>query len=545
LSVVFLAIVFAGIYSWFFVSAYWQAVIVGEGRYIFSWPDAMANNFFIDNFINKSNFNLPEPLNPAVNNIIHPRSTNVIETGDIVPMGFLGFPLTYGLIGQLIGAIFVKFLTPIFAAGAGIFFYLIIKKIFDERVSLISTILFYTLATYWYYSSLVMLSSVFFIFLLLAGIYFYLRQNAKIIFGALSGLFFGLALITRAVEFIPIALIIGLLTFFFRTEFNFKKGIVFLFCLLAPIGLLCYVNYLTYGNAFTLGYLNSNSDLSFFERLPLEMQIKSDATAGLNLLKFIFVPFGLHELKIFENFYFYFLRLLWPYVALFSVGLGLMIRERRRGRFEQRQVVYGVVGAAVSIWLFFYYGNWNFADLMVIKNNTIGSSYARYWLLPNIAILPFIGYVLYCLWQAGSTLFEKIALRAATAVVIICLIWFSAEKVYYTRGDGLIDQKEIIAEHYVAAGKVEFLVPKNAILITDRTDKLFFPDYRVVDFNLNYEIFPQLKKIIGQVPVFYLSARPERDMDYINEKKIARLNLRFVNFSAIDDELTLFQLKQF
>ena len=106
-------VVFFVLYSSFFFLNSLQPAQARQGHLIFNWPDEMANSVFVGQFVETGRFSLPEELNSAVGNIIHPRSTNVRADGSIVPTAFLGFTIVYGAIAKLIGLVAINFLTPL------------------------------------------------------------------------------------------------------------------------------------------------------------------------------------------------------------------------------------------------------------------------------------------------------------------------------------------------------------------------------------------------------------------------------------------------
>ena len=536
-----LAVIFIIIYSWFSFTTSLPFNFSAE-RFIpiFSWPDAMANNFFIDYFIEKSNFVFPEILNPVVNNIIHPRSTNVIADGSIVPTAFLGFAIIHGLIGKLTGAWAIKFLTAFAAGGASLFFYGLLKKLFNNNIALISAILLFTLASYWYYANLVMLPTIMFVFLAAAGFYFVIKSTDNNWLALLGGLFLGLASIVRLTETAWIFLILAIMAAFFFKKISFGKVFLFVIGFIVPLSLLLYYNNLTYGSPWLFGYFRMNDGLGVMDRLPAEMSVDSDISAIANYLRLIFMPFGFSAKHVVLNFYRYFVLFLWPYFALFSVGGLVWFYQVLKKKVDRVQVAYAVCASVICSWLILYYGSWEFADKMVLRDNFIASSYVRYWLVMNIMILPFI-----------ALLFDKIlqikSLHKALNVILVVMLLsglaiFSFGKAYLTQGEGLIDQKKIISEAYELQKKVIGVVGAESILISDRADKFFWPKIRVVDFNLNYLIFPELKKIIPEHSVYYLSSRSEKDMSFINEKKLSSLGLEFTKKRVVSDEYNLYQL---
>lgn len=545
-ALVVFGVIFFVIYSWLQAATYLPMAKTFNHEQIFSWPDAMANNFFIKEYIRSGSFSKFEPLNSQLQNIIHPRSANVTADGSIVPMSFLGMIIIYGWLGKLIGATLITFLAPLLAAAGGLFFFGIIKRIFNQPIALISTMLLWTFSTYWYYANLVMLPTTLFVFLVMAGMYFFIRTletdslRPSLIFAGSAGLFLGLAAITRSTEVIWIFAIIIISAIFYRKKIKLMPGLIFLLCVIIPLLVLLHYNHETYGKYFTFGYLKINQAAGFVENLPDGLEIQR-ASGVRTCLKLIFAPFGFHEKLIAKNFYKYFVKALWPYVLLFTLGATLWLSRAKRGDVPRAQIVYTLGAAVAGGWLVIYYGSWEFADPLVLAYNTIGSSYMRYWLPLNILMLPLIGYLLYQLLAVEQLKILKYLLF----VVALCfLITFSICQTYYSPNDGLIAEKNAIAHYYEQAEKVADKIEPDAIIIADRTDKLFFPAYRVVMFDLDYSIFPQLGKLLPNEEIYYFSPRSSMDMDYINERKIGSAGLKFTDPLPIDQQFNLYKLSQ-
>ncbi len=540
-----LAVIFIIIYSWFsFTTSLAFNPPAEQLIPIFSWPDAMANNSFIDHFIEQSSFIFPESLNTTVSNIIHPRSTNVIANGSIVPTAFLGFVIIHGLIGKLIGAWLVKFLTALVAGFAVLFFYALNKKLFNKTIGLISSLLLFTLASFWYYSNLVMLPTIMFVFLAIAGFYFLAKscEESSSLNALVCGLFLGLASIVRLTEVAWIFLVIIIVLIFLGKKIAFEKVFLFIVGFIPPIALLIYFNDLTYGSPWMFGYFHLNDGLGVIDRLPTEMQVESESFAVVRYLKLIFLPFGFSIKHIVLNFYHYFILFLWPYVALFVIGGLVWLAQLFKQKIIQRQVVYAVCSLVICLWLIFYYGSWELADKMVLKNNLIGSSYLRYWIMMNIVILPFIG------WLFEKILKLRFGFRALNFILVVVLMFglfvFSFERVYFSRGEGLLDQRKVIASAYELQKKVVSITGTESIIVNDRADKFFWPAMKVVDFNLDYTIFPELKKLLPAQTVYYLSYRPAKDMNFINDTKIKSSGLKLVFTDKVSDEYKLYKLVQ-
>ncbi|MFH0988243.1 MAG: hypothetical protein V1763_02630, partial [Parcubacteria group bacterium] len=176
---------------------------------------------------------------------------------------------------------------------------------------------------------------------------------------------------------------------------------------------------------------------------------------------------------------------------------------------------------------------------MVLTLNNIASSYTRYFLPIGIMMLPFVAYLLNKILSLKA---NKVLRYALVSMIVIGLTVFSFAKVYLAPNDGLFAQKKVIEGYYEQAQAVEKLIEPNAIIITDRADKLFWPRHPVVMFNLDYSIFPLLKKVVGQTPVYYFASLADKDINFINANKIKSLGLKFVDKQKIDNSFSLWRL---
>ncbi|MFH1188112.1 MAG: glycosyltransferase family 39 protein, partial [bacterium] len=156
----------------FFVFAY--SILAFKSGNVFNSPDENANYFFSNLFVNESRLDYPLPEN---SDIIHPRSMTVASQ-KIVPQSFLGMPLIYGFLGKIFGSNAIIFFTPVIAAISVLFFYEIIKKIFNEKIAFLSGILVFIHPAFWYYSTHSMYHNVLFVSFLIMGVYFFIGNSA-------------------------------------------------------------------------------------------------------------------------------------------------------------------------------------------------------------------------------------------------------------------------------------------------------------------------------------------------------------------------------
>lgn len=538
IAIMILIVIFFFIYSWFSLTIWlpnWQQL----GHIIYSWPDAMANQAFINNFIEHSSLSMPVAQNLSVDNIIHPRSVNVFQ-GNLVPMGFLGILLIYGVIGKVISIAGTLFLTPFFSCLAVLFFFSLIKRIMGQRAAFISSILLLTLAGYWYYSSLVMLPTVLFVSLLIIGFWFLTKKNyqkpkLEYLNIGIGSLIIGLAVTVRTVELVWVLAACLVLLLFFGKKNWYLKALIFVVCLIMVFIPIFWQNKILYGDYLNFGYLDLQDSGSAFERLPGEFQVESNSRLG-SFFKLIFIPFGFHPRVLLNNFYQYFLVIYWPYL-IFALAGGIYFLAKKKK--DKKLSAYLIIVAVICAWLGFYYGNWVFSDSDILKYNIIGSSYTRYWLPVYICLLPLIGYAYK---QFHRLKINKVLKFIVVAFVICGLSYFSYSWAVKSQRDGLRALGNTLQSYYQRYEKVDSLIEKNAILITDRSDKIFFPQYQVIVFWWNYDIFTSVKKLADDQPVYYFSLMPEAQVDQLNQDYLNELDMFFSQPQIIDSEFSLYKL---
>lgn len=550
-----LGVVFFFVYSWQTLSLTWPAMRSHSGHYISSWPDAMANYFFVGKLSLDNSLSYDEPLNATALDTVQPRSVNVFDH-KIVPTGFLGFILIIGALGKLFGLYGLMLITPLMAVLAVGAFYGLVKGLYNERVAFISALLLFILPPFWYYSSLPLVPNVLFLSLVLIAYYLYFKQTTnKIYYSLASGLLFGLALIIRPTEIVWLVALAVIPICYYREYFKIKPVLIFIGSVLLPVIILLAINQKLYGNAFYTGYLNlepTKGD-NVINRLPPELA--TNLSSYLAYPKLILAPFGIHPRLIIHNFNNYFIKLIWPWCLLLAGALIILFRQIKISKPTRAQSVYLWTVILTNASLLVYYGSWLFDDKLTLRLNTIGISYVRYWLPLYVLMLPAIAYGLDQLTQRNPLGFafskylgmtartpSKTTKRIVLVVVGLLLLYFSWSTVYLKPGDGLNDQAEIIKSNYQLFEAMKAKVPKEAIIINDREDKILFPEYSVIMFNGNDKIWTGAKNIIGKRPIYYLT---QAGPDFITElnQRLKEFNLRLEKFTQVNDRFTLYSLR--
>ena len=376
-------------------------------------PDETANYVVAKLYGQTGGMAMFEKYNLYIDDIIQPRSFRS-DFGVLKPVSFLGIILIYGKIVSLTSYKILPYLTPFFAAVGMVYYYLLIKKIFNRRNALMSVFLMASFPVYIYYSARSMFHNVLFMALLMAGLYYGIimaRAKAKkqiaahyhkwrqinwrgLLYSALAGSFIGLAAITRTSELLWIIPMLIILWAFNIKKIGIMKLIVFLcFCVFAFAPIFCW-NQILYNSPTQGGYPEMNQSIVNITEAGSDL-VKSTFTGYLAYHKELFLKlkdnifyFGFNPRDSLKMFYYYFVKmfywLFWPAV------LGGILFLRKYREWKREHWAYLTSYFTASLILLFYYGSWGFYDNPDPNSFTIGNSYTRYWLLIYLGALPFV-----------------------------------------------------------------------------------------------------------------------------------------------------------
>lgn len=204
-------------------------------------------------------------------------------------------------------------------------------------------------------------------------------------------------------------------------------------------------------------------------------------------------PFGISLRRVLSNiWHIQFVSLWWWTVpAIFGMIIWAITR---------RQKTYLLAGILGALWLSFYYGTY------VVGDNpsgqlTIVSSLFRYWLPIFIWEIPFIVLLVATI---GDWLWRKKLWRVAWPILIIGGMAFASSSMVWLGDDGLLAVRANIRRMENIKEAVLKLTEPNAIIISDRgTDKMFFPDRRVIYDLRDEHNWPQYEKLVSFAPAYY------------------------------------------
>ncbi|MFH1582689.1 MAG: glycosyltransferase family 39 protein [Candidatus Falkowbacteria bacterium] len=530
-------------------------------------PDESANYNFTKLYAQEGQLMIFEKYNIIAEDIMHPRSVRS-DFGWLKPVSFLGIILIYGKIASLTTYKILPFLTPFFAALGIIFYYLLIKEIFGKRNALISALILAIFPPFVYYSARSMFHNVLFVVLLVISFYFACVsvKKKKIVtdinkvngaaadilpnlLAGLSGVFLGLTIITRASELIWLIPIWVIIWLFNIKKFGLLKLIIFIACLLFAMTPAMYWNKILYQSYWRGGYNEMNQSILNIAGAGSEILkngvVNSEAIRnGLAEIKNNFFYFGWQPYKSFKMLYFYFAKMF--YWIFWPAFLGFLLLLSRIKKWRTKHYAYLIVLFTVAAILISYYGSWDFHDNPDPKSRTIGNSYTRYWLPIYLGAIPLAVIFLVKLSNlpAQAGIFKKKILVYGLRILIISAIFFISIKFVLIGSDeGLIKSAQKQLAVRAEYEQILNLTETRAVIVTQYHDKLLFPARKViVGLFDDPNMIKEYAVLTRYLPVYYYNFTfPERDINYLNNKKLPEFGLKIETVAQVTKDFTLYK----
>ena len=525
----------------FFVSTLGLALDVPSD--VFVSPDENASSVFATLFATEQQLWLEEPINEQLGGIVHPRS--VIAIGErLIPVSFLGLTVLYGSIGSLFGPWILGWLTPIIAMFAVLAWRALVRELWkDDTLANLSAIALMIHPAFWYYAARGMMHNVLFVALLIFAAWFWIVKplhqcDRHALFDVFaSGACIGLALATRGSEIVWIAIAVAALMYVARKTITTVKIATFVIGI--AIALLPFATLQTslYGAPWNTGYtVESEESAESVEEVSTDLsafdQWLENSTIGSVLL-----PFGIHEMNIVRNTLNYGLWL-YPWVTVLGlIGILLLARDRKYRTWLWLTI-------SVGIWLLIVYGSWSFNDNPDPTAVTIGDSHVRYWLPLFVLMTPFIAHTIIDFssrwsskWRFPSRAVGERSI--ATLIVIVCTL-LSINVVFFAP-DGVLAAR---ANLYEAAEKRDTILEHtdaDDIIIVDYADKYLFPDRRVIVPLRDDRTYGAMNDIVELTDLYYFGITlPQEDIDYLNNEKLAEMELGIESVVEIGEETLYF-----
>lgn len=550
----------------------------GEGVDFVKWtsPDETANYIFAKYYSQENKLKIIENYNLHAKDIMRPRSFRS-DNGEMKPVSFLGIILVYGTIGKVFSYRVIPFLTPLFASVGLVFFYLLVRKIFNKENALMSVFLLASFPPYVYYTVRSMFHNVLFVVFLIIGLYWGFRMVEKrdynfkknitlsLLFSALAGLFIGLAVITRTSELMWLLPMLLIIWIFNIKKIGFAKLIVFcgfVFLSLLPV---LHFNTILYGAPLSGGYSEMNSSINSLKDSGLQI-LKTTANGEfkkysgiIGEIKKTLFYFGIHPRQSLLMFRHYFVEMFDWLFWLSSAGILLFLIKYKKSK--KRHWIYLLSWLTASFVVVIYYGSWIFHDNPDPNSYTIGNSYTRYWLPVYLGAIPFFVYFVTHITRIISSfvvargeknknsffnfyISRKFLSNSFRVIVIISVFFWSSNFLLAGSEEGLIYLYQKSLKTQSEWQSLIKLTENNSVLITRYHDKLVFPERKVIvgDFN-DRNMLIIYADLVDRLPVYYYNfTLPEVDVKYLNSRKFKEFGLQIKEIKKINSDFTLYKL---
>lgn len=483
-------------------------VLYIQSSFLFISPDETAGAFFIRAFAETGSLRVPFD---AMSGILHPRSM-VADGMFLLPGSFLGLIVLYGAFAAVFGMSAVVYVSAALVLLAAFAWRQILQRWFSDRVANVAGLLMLFHPAVWYYTARGLMPNVLLVCCLIFSAWFFLKgihrqkdkqnsRRAAVLFG-IAGVCLGWALFVRLSEIYWILPLFGVFLYAERANLSLKTLLLFAIGTSLPLVLMLVLHAQTYGNPFVFGY-------QFVSSHPPFVTIPSSiATESVTRLGWI-LPFGFHPRAIFWHTYDYLFRLFWWLTLPTLFALGLVWKH-------PKQRAYTAVVIVVAAWLCVWYGSWRLNDNPDPTQLTIANSYIRYWLPVFVLSTPLLARTLVSLAERARTARVQTVVLFSSVLVLVVL---NMRVVFFQGQDALVRMMSVLQTSEQIQAHVLSLVPEQGIIITDRSDKIFFPKRRVLVPLRSEQTYTAIPLLMEHVPVYYYGITlPEKDLTFLNEQ---------------------------
>jgi hypothetical protein len=229
----------------------------------------------------------------------------------------------------------------------------------------------------------------------------------------------------------------------------------------------------TYGSPFAIGYwvrspvVTPTSEQTL--ATPPSAVTPAEPVSRISAL----LPFGLHPRAIAWNSRHFLLGLVWPWTAVLVIAAFLFLRRHRWSPpHDHRGMPFHLAFWTVLV-LLAVYGSGRYADHVRPDAVTIANSFLRY-LLP---LAPLVGWAIASIWNA----FERVPLfRLAAGTWIGLLALFGGFRAFVADDEGLVYTRAELFRYAEIRSEALKQFRAGAVILSERSDKIFFPVLRAV-----------------------------------------------------------------
>lgn len=469
---------------------------------IYSSPDETSTAVVTEQIMHQGHAFLTEPLVRTIP-WLHPRSW-VSQGERVVPVGFLAWPWFLHWPASLFGTQSLAILASVFIWSGMIPWYLLLRRRFPWGWAATGTALVFFFPTFLLYGNRslfgnqIQLAIAFWAFWLMDVSPSFASRLATRAIRFLMGALIMLALMIRPVEAIWL---LPWMIWWWNKRCRELSGsgwvVLGALSILAP---LLWLSAQTYGSWSLIGYFLRDNASSLFTNVT-DTTGQSSATTSRFQGVFQFLPFGFHPVFIGWNVVNFLVIFLWPWAisTLVIFLLGIYRRVITRHFWKRISFTPTILSLWMIIFLLAVYGSGRYTDHIRPGAVTIGNSFIRY-------LLPLVPW-----FVIGALLFTRLLVKTSRdrMLAIILTIVLCISGVYWSflkDDEGILVTRSELIRYTQMRSEFDALLPKNAIVISERSDKIFFPLRRAVS-PLPSIGFIQRALTVTTDPI-YLYARP-------------------------------------
>lgn len=427
-----------------------------------------------------------EPLNAVAENIIRPRAMTVIGEY-IVPVSFLAMPVMYGAIGAVTSSLVIPFLTALVTALVLPMVYGVWRRYFGERVALIATVVWAFHPAVWYYASRGMYHNVLFVDLLIVAWWVYLVAKEKkwhLDWVLALTLVISLAIAVRLNELVWILPVLLVAWWSNRQDLRWKH----------------YVTGCVVVGVFWVGWYWLQQ--SVYGGASVQYTTPTQSTYWIKQWLLLIWPFGFDVGTLSLNVQRYLLILglpMWLMVWVWLVVRWQTLSDDLR-EFKNK---YLILTLFVTCWLLLYYGSWGVVDTVGESGVTVGNSHVRYWLPVYFVWMPYVALGI----DTVSRWFRVEHKRIITVSIVMFMVCYGFLVTFFDKYEGLTAIAARLQDSRATAMLISEVTSPDAVIIGDRSDKLFFPDRRVISpgtlpYYMYDELWRALPVLMNKAPVY-------------------------------------------
>lgn len=392
-------------------------------------PDEVVNSYFAEVYAKTGELKYQSAFANIDPFFFRPRGTVVVDDQYVAPGKFLGYPIIVGTIGRFISMDVSVFVIPFFSAISVYYFFLFVRREFDQKIALISSSVMVIASSYWYWSTMYWYEDALAIFFLLGGLNYLFRGIEEPSFRSLclSSLMFGTTVIIKpyyAVVLLPFLAVVLL-----SKKVDLKHALLSATPFLFLTFVFLLANHYTYGSWFVTGFhltYDIGQDL-----IPSSKQYEIAIAASNYTDYFLFIfPASLFGILGIIN-----------YTSIFR-------KTRKR-----LPLFFIIVAIVLTGYVLVLSGTSNLTN--------VHHSAIRYLIFVHLLLVPFAAYFVLSIGRIRPFI-----------AVILCVALILPNIAIVTSSEQIVSSRTRYASY---TSYIDARIDRNSVIICQYVDKIYFP----------------------------------------------------------------------